>query len=214
MKRINLLLAFVFLCTGALMAQKDKRAEEILDAMSDKYKAFHAFKAQFTYTMESPSAGVNETYNGDLTVKGPKYYMNLGEQEIINNGSTVWTYIKETNEVNISDYEPDEDEITPSKIFSIYKKGYKYNFVEEKKEGGQVYEIVDLIPEDKNKNIFKVRITVNKKDRSMKSLRVFEKSGNRYVYTVNRFTPVETIDDNFFAFDKSKYKGVEIIDLR
>jgi outer membrane lipoprotein-sorting protein len=214
MKKLNLLLTFLCLLTGVAMAQKDKRAEEILDAMSEKYSAFQAYKAQFTYSLESPSAGLNETYTGDLTVKGAKYYMNLGEQEIINNGSTVWTYIKETNEVNISDYEPNEDEITPSKIFSIYKTGYKYNYVDEKKEGGQVYEIVDLIPEDKNKPVFKVRLMVNKKDKSLRSLRVFEKSGNRYVYTVNRFTPVETIDDNFFAFDKSKYKGVEVIDLR
>jgi hypothetical protein len=37
--------------------------------------------------------------------------------------------------------------------------------------------------------------------------------GNKYLYTVKKFTPTE-IDDNYFAFDKSKYKGVEVIDLR
>jgi outer membrane lipoprotein carrier protein len=154
-----------------------------------------------------------QSYKGDLAVKGAKYHLNMGEQEIINNGSTVWTYLKESNEVNISDYEPDEDEISPSKIFNIYKQGYKYTFLEETKEAGQVYEVVELTPEDKSKQIFKVRLTVNKKDKSMRSLKVFEKNGNRYLYTVQKFVPTE-IDDNYFAFDKSKYKGVEVIDLR
>jgi outer membrane lipoprotein-sorting protein len=177
MKKLIYLVVLSFACITTVQAQKDKRAAEILDAMSEKYRAVPAFKAQFTYTMESPSTGINETYNGDIAVKGSKFHLNMGEQEIINNGSTVWTYLKESNEVNISDYEPDEDEISPTKIFNIYKKGYKYSFLEETKEGGQVYEVVDLIPEDKSKQIFKVRLMVNKKDKSMRSLRVFEKNG-------------------------------------
>ena len=213
MKKLMYLLVFLFVCVSSAFAQKEKRAAEILDAMSQKYKAIPAFKAQFSYTLESPSTGVNETYKGDLAVKGTKYHLNMGEQEIINNGSTVWTYLKEANEVNISDYEPDEDEISPSKIFTIYKQGYKYAFLEETKEAGQIYEVVELTPEDKTKQVFKVRLTVNKKDKSMRSLKVFEKNGNRYLYTVQKFTPTE-IDDNYFAFDKSKYKGVEVIDLR
>ena len=213
MRKLLYVIVFLFFCVGSAFAQKEKRAAEILDAMSQKYKAIPAFKAQFSYTLESPSTGVNETYKGDLAVKGTKYHLNMGEQEIINNGSTVWTYLKEANEVNISDYEPDEDEISPSKIFTIYKQGYKYAFLEETKEAGQIYEVVELTPEDKTKQVFKVRLTVNKKDKSMRSLKVFEKNGNRYLYTVQKFTPTE-IDDNYFAFDKSKYKGVEVIDLR
>lgn len=213
MKKRNALFVLLLSLTTAVYAQKDKRAGEILDAMSKKYQAIPSFTAQFAYTLESPSAGINETYQGDVFVKGDKYHLNTGEQEIINNGTTVWTYLKESNEVNIADYEPEADEITPSKIFNIYKQGYKYTFVEELKENGQTYEVVDLVPEDKNSQIFKVRLTVNKKDNSLRNFKAFEKSGNRYVYNVENLKPAE-IDDTVFAFDKSKYKGVEVVDLR
>lgn len=214
MKKLVSIILLAFACTVTVYGQTDPKAGDILDAMSKKYKAIPAFKASFTYTMESEAKKGKEDYTGDITVKGSKYYLKLGNQEVINNGTTVWTYMKESNEVNVSDYEPDEDEITPTKIFTIYKKGYKYTFLEETKEKGVAYEVVDLIPENRNSQVFKVRITVNKKDKSIKSMRIFEKNGNRSVYTINKFTPNVTVDDKLFAFDKSQYKGVEVIDLR
>ncbi|MBC7921093.1 MAG: outer membrane lipoprotein carrier protein LolA [Ferruginibacter sp.] len=192
----------------------DAKAEEILEAMSERYQAVPAYKTSFTYTLESSATGAKESYPGELTVKGGKYRLKMGGQEIINNGTTVWTYMKESNEVNISDYEPEEDEIAPNKIFTVYKKGYKSVFTEENKEKGVVYEVVDLIPENRNNQVFKIRLTVSKKDKSIKSMQVFEKNGNRSLYTITKFVPDVAVDDKLFAFDKSQYKDVEIIDLR
>ncbi len=214
MKRIILSLVFthLFILTN-IHAQYDPKALAILDAMSNKYKEIPAFKAKFTYSLESPG-GVNESSEGEIIVKGGKYILKVGNQEVINNGTTVWTYMKESNEVNISDYQPDENDISPTKIYTMYKKGYKYIFLEEKLESGKSFEVVDLVPEDKKNQFFKVRIEVNKKDKSIKSWKVFEKNGNKYLYTVKAFEPFSKLEDNVFSFDKSKYKGVEVIDLR
>jgi outer membrane lipoprotein carrier protein len=213
MKKISYLIIVMLISVTASFAQKDARALDILEAVSKRYKAMSAYKAQFTYAMESPSTSMKESYTGDIAVKGTKYYLKLGSQEIINNGSTVWTYLRDVNEVNISDYEPSDDEITPTKIYDLYKKGYKASFLEEVKEGGQVYEVVDLVPENKNSQVFKIRLMVNKKDKALRSWKIFEKNGNRYVYTLEQFTPGD-LDDKMFAFDKSKYKDVEVVDLR
>jgi outer membrane lipoprotein-sorting protein len=43
---------------------------------------------------------------------------------------------------------------------------------------------------------------------------MFDKSGNRYKYTISKFNPNSTIGDAFFTFDPKKYPGVEVIDLR
>jgi len=198
----------------SLYAQNDAKALKILDAMSAKYKDMPAFKAEFKYSIESANSGVNENFKGEIIVKGEKFRLKLDGQEIINDGNTVWTYLAEDNEVNISDYEPSEEDITPSKIYTIYKKGYKYVFLEEKKEGNFIYEVVDLIPEKKDKQIFKIRLQVNKKDKSIKNWKIFEKSGNKYQYTVTKFTPNVKVDDKYFTFDKTLYQGVEVVDLR
>lgn len=189
----------------------DPKAAQILDEMSKKYKSFKSFKADFSYVMESPSAGKPETITGEIFVKSEKFKLNLGSQEIYNNGTTVWTYLKEENEVNISNYEPDPEEITPSNIYNVYQKGYKYLLLED----NATSQTVDLIPEDKTKKIFKIRLTIGKKDRAIKSWKMFDKSGNRYTYTVVKFLAnPQGVDDKFFIFDKTKYKGVVESDLR
>jgi outer membrane lipoprotein-sorting protein len=123
----------------------------------------------------------------------------------------VWTFLKEENEVTVSNYEPDPEEITPSNIYSVYQKGYKYLLLEE----NATNQIIDLIPEDKTKKIFKIRLTIGKKEKAIKSWKMFEKSGNRYVYNVVKFQPnPQGVDDKFFVFDKSKYKDVSVVNLK
>ncbi|HAR19664.1 MAG TPA: cell envelope biogenesis protein LolA [Cytophagales bacterium] len=206
------LFTILVLLTGIkTYAQHDPKAEAILNEMSKKYKSIKAFKADFSYVLESPSAGKNETITGEIFVKGEKFKIKLGNQEVINNGTTVWTFLKEENEVNVSNYEPDAEDITPNNIYTIYQKGYKYLLAEETASA----QIIDLVPEDKSKKIFKIRITVSKKDKSIKSWKMFEKTGNRYVYNITKFSPNPPgIDDKFFIFDKNKHKGVEVVDLR
>jgi outer membrane lipoprotein-sorting protein len=204
----------ILLAATNVNGQYDERAEKILSEVSKKYQDYKSFKASFTYSLESPTTGVNENFKGDILVKGNKFILKLGGQEIINNGVTQWTYLKEENEVNISDYSPEEDDINPSKIYNIYKKGYKYLLNEEVNENKALYDVVDLVPEDKSKQIFKIRIVILKKDKSIKSWKLFEKNGNRYTYTLTQFTPNIDVDDKLFTFDKSKYKGVTVVDLR
>jgi len=45
-------------------------------------------------------------------------------------------------------------------------------------------------------------------------VRVFEKNGNKAVYTIDKFTVDNNMDDKLFAFDENQHKGVEVIDLR
>lgn len=191
--------------------QNDPKAQEILDAMSKKYKEMTSFKAKFTYTLENGK--MKETAEGEITVKGSMFKLKLGDQEIYNNGTTVWTKIDD-KEVNKSTYNPEEDDMNPTKIYTMYKKGYKYILISEHNDGGKTFSTVDLEPlEPKKAQITKVRIVINKKDKTVKSWKIFEKNGNRYVYTIKSFTPNVAVADSEFSFDKSKNPGVEVIEL-
>jgi len=55
---------------------------------------------------------------------------------------------------------------------------------------------------------------IAKKDRSVQSWTMFDRSGNRYKYSITKFTPNVKVEDTFFAFDPKKFPGVEVIDLR
>lgn len=200
--------------SNPIFAQYDAKALEILEAMSVKYKAYTSFEANITSSMVNETEGIKEEFKGKITVKGDKFRLAMEDQEIINNGTTVWTYLPAAKEVNIDNYDPDGDEINPSKIYELYKKGFKYLYMEDATENGVLCEVVDLTPEKKDAQYFKIRMNIGKKDRSIQSWTMFDRSGNKYKYTINKFTPNVTVADSFFAFDPKKYPGVEIIDLR
>lgn len=214
MKRISILIVFLLSLVQFSFAQQDPKAAKILDAMGKKYQAMKAFKASFVQTLENSSAKIKENMEGDITVSGNKFRLKMSGQEVINNGSTIWTYMKSENEVNISENDPDEQTLSPDKIFSMYKKGYKYAYVGDEKVGTEVCNVIELSPEDKSNPIFKVRMNISKKDNSVKSWKMFKNNGNRYTFTIKNFTPNVPVDANTFAFDKTKYKGVKVIDLR
>lgn len=209
------ILAFVFALSGTFaVAQYDPKALEILEAMSKKYQAIEAFEANISYTLTNDVEKVNEEFKGKITVKGEKFKLSLPEQEVINNGNTVWTYLPEAKEVNIDNFDPNSDDINPSKIYEIYKKNFKYLYLSDKMEGGVLCEEVDLVPDKKDAQYFKIKMMINKKDKSIQSWTMYDKAGNRYKYTITKFVPGVKVDDAFFTFDPKKYPGVEVIDLR
>lgn len=213
MKKLILSLFTLFLA-GSVFAQYDPKALQTLDAMSKRYKAIPAFEANISYTMTNDVEKINEEFKGKITVKGDKFRLALPEQEVINNGATIWTYLPEAKEVNIDNYDPNSEDINPSKIYEIYKKGFKYLYLQDRTEGGVVCEEIDLVPEKKDAQYFKIKMLISKKDKSIHSWTMFDKGGNRFKYTITKFTPNAKVEDSFFTFDPKKYPGVDIIDLR
>ena len=201
-----------FLVGYSVFAQQDPKAEKVLNEMSKKYQALKSFKANFTCNFYSPINKSEEKTSGEILVKGTKFILKLGEREIYNNGTYQWSYSKEDNEVTKTKYTPEDDEINPTKIYSIYKKGYKYLINTEKgvNENPALYDVVDLIPDNKDKQIFKIRLVISKKDKSLKSWKLFEKNGNRYSYQVTTFQQNVSAEDKQFEFAKP---GVNVVDL-
>jgi outer membrane lipoprotein carrier protein len=209
-----ILVTFLVGAFSTVLAQYDPKALEILEAMSQKYKGFPSFEASFSYTLTNEVEKINEEFKGKMMVKGEKYRLTLPEQEVFNNGTTQWTYLPEAKEVNIDNVDPLSEDLNPSKFYEIYKKGFKYLYLEDKTEGGVLCEVVDLVPEKRDAQYFKVRMNIVKKDRTIHSWIMFDKAGNLYKYTITKFNPAARIDDGSFVFDLKKYPGVEVVDLR
>jgi outer membrane lipoprotein-sorting protein len=173
-----------------------------------------SFEASIVSSMTNEVEGIKEEFKGKITVKGDKFRLVMDDQEIINDGETVWTYLPAAKEVNIDSYDPSSEDINPSKIYEIYKKGYKYLYIGDKTEGGVLSEEIDLVPEKKDAQFFKIKMIIAKKDKNIQSWTMFDKSGNKYKYTISKFAPNVAVAESFFTFDPKKYPGVEVIDLR
>jgi len=214
MKKILTILICFCVTTIALAQQKDEQAQKILNGVSEKYKSYKSVQADFVVTVESGQSNTHDDQPGTLYVKGSKYKLLINNQEIISDNKTVWTYLKSANEVQINSFENEESTFSPSEIFTIYEKNFLYAFAEEKKVGGKLLQYIDLTPNDKSKPFFKIRLAIDKAAKAIQSAVVFDKNGNRYTYSIKKFTPNPVIDDSLFTFDPKKHPGVEVVDLR
>lgn len=209
------MLFFALIIPLAIHAQKDSKATELLNAVSNNYKSFKSMQATFTVLIENQKEKSTDKQKGTLTVKGDKYKVELGSQDIISDGQIVWTHLKEEKEVQInSNDKSKDDQLTPNRIFSIGQSGFKSRMGETKKMGDKTIQTVELTPEDAKKPFFKIILQIEKGKNLLTSLKVLNKSGINVTYTIDKFLQNIDAPDVMFSFDTAKHKDVEVIDLR
>ncbi len=210
-----LLLATVFFQAGAQQkTAADKNAEKLLNTVSKRYKAFKSIKADFVYAVESKVDKATEKQKGTLLVKGNKFKLDIAGQTIICDNATIWTYSSQINEVQVNNYNPKEGVIRIDDIFTMYSKGFISKIAEEKKEAGKDIVVVELVPTNKKRNYFKIKLSIDKANQTIMKSMVYDKNGTIHTYTITNQFPNIKVEDKTFTFDPVKYPKVEVIDLR
>ena len=194
----------------AAFAQSDKKATAILDEVSVKTKAYKTIKIEFTYSMDNAKQKIHDKFKGTLLSKGDKYKLTAAGQDVISDGKTVWTYLKDTKEVQINNVGEDDDSFTPTKLLSGYNKDFKSKFIEEK--GNEQY--IELYPLKKGKSFTKVQLIIDKTKKQISRFVIYDRNGSTFTYLVDKFVTDQPIADNVFTFNKAEHPGVEINDMR
>lgn len=195
-------------------AQTDAKAKAILEKVSKKINSLNTMKANFAFSLKAPNGTVRETRKGTFYLKGAKYRVDLGSQVLICDNKTMWTYMKDAKEVQVTDYNPDEASISPAKLFTnFYDKEYNYKYAGEKKVNGKTCDIIEMTPKGASKGVKKIELAFDKSSVIVGG-NIFEKNGNQYVYSVSGFTANPTVADSYFTWEKAKNPGVEVVDLR
>lgn len=209
MKRL-IFVAIVTLFTFSAFSQTDKKATAILDEVSVKTKSYKTIKIDFTYAMDNAKEKIHDKFKGTLISKGDKYKLTAAGQDVISDGKTVWTYLKDANEVQINNAGEDDDSFTPTKLLSGYSKDYKSKFIEEKGND----QVIELYPLKKGKSFTKVKLTIDKTKKQISKFVIFDRSGSTFSYLVDKFVADQAVADNVFSFNKAEHPGVEINDMR
>lgn len=214
MKKILTVLGIVALSAAAQAQTSDQAAVKILKAVSQKYDAYKTMQMDITLTVENMESKSKDVKNGKVMSKGNMFRAEMGNQYIICDGKTMWTYLKDVNEVQVNNFEPGQDILTPSDIFKIADKDYLSYLGEKVTENGKTIQIIELTPKNKNLNFSKIKLYINTADNSVVRGVVYDKGAVHYTYTISNFKSNMELSDTLFHFDKSKYPGVEVIDLR
>ena len=221
MKNIFTCVISLLVCVLSVKAQtkeiikNDPGAKRILDAVSTKFKTFKSVQSSFSLKVENNSGKSLGAKVGTVFMKGLKYRISLTGQEIFCDGSIVSTFDKSTNELTITKIDPSANTITPQKMFTnFYDKDFLYKLNDNVKVGGKIVQQIELTPIDKSKPFFKVLLNVDKKSQTISSTKIFEKTGNIYMYDISNMNTTSMVSDAQFLFDAKKYPGVEVVDLR
>ena len=143
------LFAVLIILSIQIFAQKenpanDPEAAALLQKVSEKYKTYKNISANFTLLIQRPKLKPEDsdrkyvdTVKGQITLQADKFKLGVGNQQIICDGKTIWTYVPADKEVQVNNYEESDDMLSPSKIFMLYKAGYLYNIKEKKVVNGK-----------------------------------------------------------------------------
>jgi len=217
MKSLILVISTFFITAISIAQQSDPAAKKVLDAVSTKFKSYKSVQAAFTLRNEDTKGGLLGTKKGTVSMKGARYRVSVAGtgQEIFCDGANIWTYDKGANEVTITRLDPSANSITPQKLFTnFYDKDFLYKLNGDKTVNKKALQEIEMTPVDKTRQFHKVYLLIDKQSKSIYSTRILDKSGNVLVYTVNSMNGSTNLPDNLFVFDKAKYPGVEVIDLR
>jgi outer membrane lipoprotein-sorting protein len=193
----------------------DPKAKNILDQVSAKTKAYKTIEAEFAINIENMQEKTSDSKKGKIYIKGNKYKAELAASTIYNDGKTQWTYMKDPNEVNITVPDPNDDSsLNPAKMFTIYEKGYKIRFINEKFEKNHNLYEIDLYPIDLKKDFSRITLKIDKQKMQLFSMKRFGKDGTDYYIEVLKMDTDNEMNDAMFTFDKTKYPKVEVNDMR
>ena len=199
MKKIGFITMMLLLCVGV----QAEGAKSILDKAAATVSNPNGVQANF----QMISKQYGSTY-GSISIKGRKFHASTPEAIVWFDGKTQWTYMKNNDEVNVSN--PTEAElqaINPYNFINIYKQGFKLS----SKKVNNSYE-VHLKATDKKRKIQEMYIIVDQQSYRPTHVKMYQ-NGKWTVLLISSLKST-SLNDGLFQFNAKDFPQSEIIDLR
>lgn len=215
MKKVTLLIISLF-ATLFLVAQGSVPQMEILDQVAAKTEKYVGLKIDFTLYVENLHNAKRDSYKGNAIYKTGLYKMDIMGQVVYSDGKTNWTYLRDAEEISITNNGDNEAFMTnPQAILKDYKSKFKVNFISDKFEKNRALLEFDFFPKQiENKKYSKITIRIDKTKKQIFSVRYVGKDGVNYLIEIDKMLENPTISDSEVKFSKALYPDADIIDMR
>ncbi|MGZ4038055.1 MAG: LolA family protein, partial [Bacteroidia bacterium] len=196
--------------------EQDPKAKAILDDVSKTTKTYKTIASNFVVTTFNKDKKQMEKQDGKIQVKGQKFRLEIPGNVIVCDGKTVWNYNKDAGEVNIKNFDPENDSQNPAKIFTLYETGFKYKYDKEEKAGAVMCHVIDLFPTVKpeKQKFHTAKLYIDKIKKQVVQLKKLMRDGGTEVYEIKQFKPNTEIAESVFTFDTKSFKPDQITDER
>ena len=181
-------------------------AKNLLDKVVAKAKSYKNMDIDFKYAINNAKENINQDSKGTVVLQGNKYHLSFMGITKIFDGKKIYTIVPEDEEVTVSNHDDnDANAMSPNKIFTFFKKGFKYSMDIKQPIAGKIIQYVKLTPSsvvDKRKEIL---IGIDTKTNHIYNLIEVGKNGTKTTLTVSSFKFNQVLPKNQFTFIKAKY---------
>lgn len=200
------------LLTLTLSAQKDPEAQQVLSEFSRKATEAPSVTIDFRLITNDSKESDVTTMSGSAIISGDKYKLELDDYNIWTDGSNVWNYLPDVNEVTITETDPDDDSFItrPSLLFTLYEDGYKIRLVEQTANEW----VIDLYPEEITSDLIRIRLKIGKAEYDLNGAEYKTKDGITMTLVSDKYDLTFKPGADFFTFNPADYKGIDVIDMR
>jgi hypothetical protein len=202
--RLKLLIVLLF---GNLVAF-GQTPKELLDEVVQRAFANGCVDVDFTVYMDDSES------QGHIIVQGKQFVLETPGMKTWFDGKTQWTLVEENEEVNVS--EPTDEELqalNPYAWMALYQQGYELKFGDTGVPEVRKVIMTTTIPREEMQSIV---LLIHQKDLYPVRLSMASRGGlDVVVINIDRYeVKKQSLPETAFVFDKSKYPGIEVIDLR
>ena len=211
MHKLKLSIIVLIISIFALNAQKSADAEVLINNLLNSLKS-SPFRTEFSLSINQKNAVTSQSMAGKFVMNGKKFHIDSDVVKVWYDGKTQWGLNSEAKEVSIT--EPTDQELietNPLTILAAYKSKCNTKFSKTKSTR---YDIVELIPKVKNNDFTLIEVRIDKATKNPYSVAVTEKNGTVSLLTLTNYQKGVKVNDSDFVFDKAKFKGVTMNDLR
>lgn len=207
MKRLFLLIPL--LCI-AVSAAADSRSQSILTQLSAKIKALGNYHAKFEVEAEG------NDISGAYAVSGDKYFMQTDEYKVISDGKVKYEINHYDKEVIVDKINPRDRSIlaNPTRAFDFASDIFNSTYLGTQTIRGVVSNMIKLTPTDNKTTLKSITLAISQATGLPVEIRYRSEGVSEEV--VVRIVKIESgmLKDAVFKFDRSDYKGYEVVDFR
>lgn len=202
MKKTAIILLMLVLALG-VSAQQAAQARKVLD----KTAAIVGHKGGATANFKVSSAKVG-TATGSISIKGNMFQARAEGAIVWYNGKTQWSYLKSTDEVNVTTpTEAQRMRMNPYTFITMYKQGYTLGMTQQ----GSNYQ-VHMVAQNKQRTVQEVYLTISKATYKPSIIKMRE--GQTWTtITISNFQ-TKNLSNSLFSFNAKDFPTAEVVDLR
>lgn len=183
--------------------QNANKARKVLDRTAAVVG--HKGGASASFSITGAKIG---TTSGTIAIKGNKFRAITPKAMVWFNGKTQWTYMKQTNEVNISTpTQAQQMQMNPYTFISMYKSGYNLSLTT---KGGNYQ--VHMKAKNSGRSVKEAYILINKNTYTPSQVKMLQ-GGHWFIISIRNFR-AKAQSDATFVFRSKDFPKAEIIDLR